>query len=953
MNSPSSQEFRFGPFRLLPERALLLRDGAPVRLGSRATEILVHLVRRAGQLVSKQAIMEAVWPDTTVVEANLSVHMSALRRALGDDEAVSPLIVTVSGRGYRFVATVEAVVDPGAVTGAEAPRSNLPVLLTRLIGRDQMLARLAAELADHPLLTVVGTGGVGKTSLALHAAERQIAGRRDGVWIADFGALDDPDLAAPSLAAVLGIELRSDNPVPALIRALADKDMLLLLDNCEHLLEATAQLANAIVQAAPGVAIIATSREPLAIPGERVLRLEPLDTPPEGELVGADRALSYASVQLLADRVRANDAAFELTDRDALAACLICRKLGGLPLAIEFASALIPIFGVAGLSSRLDDRLRLLSGGRHSILPRHRTLDAALDWSFQLLEPHEQSVLLELAIFSGGFSIEAAQAVIGRESESAEIGDILAQLVRKSLVSPDIRGTILRFRLLEPTRAFLLGRLERHSGRQRLQRQHAGYFADALHGRRHMAAAREDPGAFVPDIDNIRAALTWALSDTGDRALAIALCAGAVPIWFGLSLLSECSRRAHTLIAMMTEEERLSPNGSAIDLAIASTQIFLHGAAAENYADWTMRERAAADEGHYIERIRLLLGRWTYNIRHPDYAAAESLIEDMARINDRRPSPSPDASALSPLVEPAHLRATELWMRGTTRNHRGYFDQARACFERFLDAETDAMRTFWMAITGFDRRSDALGLLGMTKCLVGDVEAGLADVDAGIAAARTTGKALPICEALQWAGFSKLIMGEPLTVTKPLVAELLRTSKDHSLFSHFGVALCLKGSEALRSGHAQLAIELLTQGLIQLRDANYGPFDPYFEGVLAQAHVATGQARLARSRIEGFMQSRAALDCFCSAELLRQHAKLVVLTGEADKAEALLRAANDLAERQDAVPWKIRVVADLCALLRARERVDEADRLADHAAETIDDALRRRILLPVDGSRSL
>ena len=209
MNSPSSQEFRFGPFRLLPERALLLRDGAPVRLGSRATEILVHLVRRAGQLVSKQAIMEAVWPDTTVVEANLSVHMSALRRALGDDEAVSPLIVTVSGRGYRFVATVEAVVDPGAVTGAEAPRSNLPVLLTRLIGRDQMLARLAAELADHPLLTVVGTGGVGKTSLALHAAERQIAGRRDGVWIADFGALDDPDLAAPSLAAVLGLELRS------------------------------------------------------------------------------------------------------------------------------------------------------------------------------------------------------------------------------------------------------------------------------------------------------------------------------------------------------------------------------------------------------------------------------------------------------------------------------------------------------------------------------------------------------------------------------------------------------------------------------------------------------------------------------------------------------------------------------------------------------------------------
>lgn len=953
MTSPSPFEYRFSSFRLLPAQGVLLRDDGPVRLGSRATEILTLLVRRAGELVPKQDIMDAVWPDTTVVEANLSVHMSALRRALGDDEAGAPLIVTVSGRGYRFSGTVEAVTGEarGRVLTA-SPRNNLPVLLTRLIGRSDMVSLLDAHLSEHRLVTLVGTAGVGKTALALHTAERRIGQHADGVWMVDLASLSDAELVAPALATILGIELRSDNPVPALIRALAARDLLILFDNCEHVLEAVAQLANAILQSAPGVALVATSREPLAIPGERILRLEPLDTPPEGELVGADRAMTYASIQLLAERVRANDPSFELSDHDALAASLICRKLGGLPLAIEFASALIPVFGMAGLSSRLDDRLRLLSGGRHSVLPRHRTLDAALDWSFQLLEPHEQDILLELAVFSGGFTIEAAQAVTDGGDRPGQLADSLTQLVRKSLVTPDIRGTDLRFRLLEPTRAFLIGRLEQHAGRSQLQRRHAVYFASALHGGQAMPAARVDIGAFVADIDNIRAALTWAMSEAGDRTLAIALGAGAVPIWFGLSLLSECSRRAHALVAMMTEAERLSPNGAAIDLAIASTQIFLRGAAAENYADWTERENAARGDGNHIERVRLLIGRWTYNIRHPDYDVADALVADMAAINAGGPVGEPAASAaLAPLVEPDHMRATELWMHGTTLQHRGYFPEARRDFEQFLAAETEAMRTFWMAITGFDRRSDALGLLGMTKCLMGDVEAGLADVDRGIAEARTTTKALPVCEALQWAGFSKLIVSEPLSLLKPIVAELLSTSKDHSLFSHFGIALCLKGSVALRSGDPQSAADILMRGLEQLQEANYGPFDPYFEGVLAQALVATGEARIAKSRIETFMQSRTVLDCFCSADLIRQYAKTVSLTAEPDRAEALLYEACDLAVRQGAAPWQARAAADLASLLRARERVGEAETQERRVIKGIDEDMRRRLLVPVDGSR--
>jgi len=924
-----SYQMRFGPFCLLPDSGLLLRHDEPVRLGSRAAEILVLLVRNAGDLVTKADIIGKIWPDTIVVEANLSVHMSALRRALDDDSVSTPYIVTVPGRGYRFVAPVivesNGAPDPG--TDNDRP-SNLPLLMTRLIGRSDVIDSLRAKLPTQRLTTIVGTGGVGKTALALNVTERELNRWRDGVWIVDFAALTDATLVPSAVATVLGLEVRSSNPMPAIISALSEKQMLLLFDNCEHVIEAVATIAYGILQSARSVSILATSREPMTIPIETVLRLDPLGVPPEHELVGAREALHYSAIQLLCERARSVDGEFMLADDDALAASLICRKLGGVPLAIEFASALVPIFGLKGLSTRLDDRLRLLSDGHRNVLPRHRTLTAALDWSYQLLEEQDQRIFRQLAVFSGGFTIEAAAAVAGA-GEDTVVAEIIARLVRKSLVTPDLRNSRLRFRLLETTRAFAIEALDQAGEAAEANRRHAEYFARALHGTGEFAPASENHVPFVLELDNIRTALRWATSPEGDIAVALAIGAGALPIWFGLSLLTECGTRMNALMEGLDPTLRESPYGAAIDIAIQASEIFTIGARDTSYKDWTERQQSAMDRDQLLERVRLLLGRWTYNIRMPDYELADQQaceLEDLAQLTDIA---NPDDVPLAFLVDRAHLGATASWARGTTVHHIGDLAAARVYLEKFLVEETPAMRDFFMTITGFDRRSDVYGLLSIAKCLQGDVAEGLADAETAISEARSTKKALPICEALQWSCFAMLLMDQPVIALTPLVDEMLNTAKNHSLFSHYGVALCLKGCLAAASGRHESAVDRLKAGLSQLESAHYGPFDPFFVGVMATSLMTLGRISEARDSVSAFEQRRVTHNGFCGPEYSRRKALLSMLTGNLGAAEVELRAAREEAVRQGAQLWHLRAGSDLAAFYEGRLRTSEARQARD------------------------
>jgi predicted ATPase/DNA-binding winged helix-turn-helix (wHTH) protein len=462
---------RFGGYRFVVHSRELTADGAPVALGNRALDVLNVLVEARGDLVTKDELLSRVWPTTTVEENNLQFQISSLRKALGDDR---DLVRTVSGRGYRFVGevTVEgrrAAVE-GRATGVEARAEsiidhgrapalpNLPAPTSAIVGREPHLNDVAALVEANRLVTLVGAGGIGKTRMAIELALRLSPAFEDGVWIVELAGLSDPALVLPAIASAVGWP-DADVTLEGLAAAVGSKHMLLVLDNCEHVIDAAAGFAEALLHADARLQVIATSREPLRADGEWVYRVPSLDAPPEDQ-DGPDDVLRFSATKLFVERTRAADPSFQLDERVAAAASLICRRLDGIPLAIELAAARAAALGVEGLASRLNDRLSLLTDGRRTAPPRHQTLRATLDWSYELLTEAERVVMRRLAVFSGEFTLEAAIGVadIGEVSR-ADIVGCLAGLVAKSLVVADMGGPQSRYRLLETMRAYAMDKL--------------------------------------------------------------------------------------------------------------------------------------------------------------------------------------------------------------------------------------------------------------------------------------------------------------------------------------------------------------------------------------------------------------------------------------------------------------------------------------------------------------
>src|SRR5438874_3412520 len=429
------QAISFGPYRLLAAQRLLLEGDTPVRLGSRAFDTLAALVGRAGEVVGKEELIARVWPQTFVEDANLKIQVSALRRALGDGHAGRRFIVTVPGRGYNFVAAVSLEEPPRASlppTIAPAGVHNLPLAVTRMIGREETVTALISRLSRQRLVTILGPGGIGKTTLALAVAERMIESYEHGVWLVDLAPLGDPRLVPSAVATVLGLEIHTEDPLAGLVAGLRDKRMLLLLDNCEHVIEAAAGLAAAVLSGVPRVNILATSREPLGVAGEREHRLGPLGSPPSSSGLTAVEAAAFPAVQLFVERVTAIVEDFALTDANAQPVVEICRRLDGLPLAIEFAAPRVELLGVAALAASLDS-LPLLGAQRRTAMPRHRTMRAVVDWSYSLLSEDEQRFFRALGIFAGGFTVEAAAVVLDAVKMRIDAINSLADLVAKSL----------------------------------------------------------------------------------------------------------------------------------------------------------------------------------------------------------------------------------------------------------------------------------------------------------------------------------------------------------------------------------------------------------------------------------------------------------------------------------------------------------------------------------------
>jgi len=451
----SSAVLRFGPYVFHTRQRLILEGDRPLRMGGRALDILQVLVERAGSVVSKDELIAHVWPTSVVEEINLRVHIAALRRTLGDGQNGRCYIVNIPQRGYSFIAPVLCESDGMQVSieTVQQPRHNLPARITPVVGRDSIVGSLVRQLPVRRFMTLVGPAGIGKTTVALRVAELLLQHYRDGVWIVDLAAIDDPARLVDYLSQTLELDVGVD--------ALAPRHALLVLDNCEHELEPCRSLVEGLLVSAPRLSILVTSREPLRAAGETVQRLPALAVPPMSALQSVSEVMSYSAVQLFVGRARARQQGFALREQDLKAVREICRRLDGLPLAIELAAAQIDALALVGLRAQLDNCFQLLTQGRRTAVPRHQTLKAALDWSYQRLSPLEQTVLLGLAVFKTAFTLDAAIGVIScAVLRPISLVEVMERLVLKSLLSVEHSNGMTRYRFLNTTRAYALEKLE-------------------------------------------------------------------------------------------------------------------------------------------------------------------------------------------------------------------------------------------------------------------------------------------------------------------------------------------------------------------------------------------------------------------------------------------------------------------------------------------------------------
>ena len=405
---------------MFPAEREVERDGIPFPLSNRHIDLLIVLVEHAGEIVGHAELTSRVWRNLVVDSGSLRMHITGLRKALSDGEGGARYIETVRGRGYCFVAPVSRQdrphrADSAALSKSAAqPKLALPSVPGRMVGRDEAARAIAADLMAHRFLTVVGPGGIGKTTVAVAVAHAVLQDFPEAVYFVDLGAISDLGHVASTVASTLGITIQTEDALPSLRRSLRGTRMLLVLDNCEHVIAASAALAEQIFREAPEVHILATSREALRVDGEFTYLLPPLECPTPDPGLRADEAQAFSAIQLFMACAAASGSGFELTDESVSVVAGICSRLGGVALAIELAAGRVGAYGIEGIASLLDSSFGLDWRGRRTASPRQQTLHATLDWSHDLLSRNEQVVLRRVSVFVGTFTLEAARKLTAR-----------------------------------------------------------------------------------------------------------------------------------------------------------------------------------------------------------------------------------------------------------------------------------------------------------------------------------------------------------------------------------------------------------------------------------------------------------------------------------------------------------------------------------------------------------
>ncbi|WP_256823573.1 MULTISPECIES: winged helix-turn-helix domain-containing protein [unclassified Pseudomonas] len=888
MNDLSEQAVHFGPYRIHPRQRLVLEAGRPLRLGRRAVDILLILLEQAGNVVSKQELIARVWPKSVVEDGNLRVHMAALRKALGDGQAGQRYIVTVAQRGYSFVAPLS--IEPMTLPtdgSAQSQAHNLPLRSTRMIGRQALIDALVQQLPQQRFITLTGAGGIGKTTVALRVAELLIGHYRDGIRLLDLAPLSAPSMILPNLAALLDLTPDEHAPLLTLARSLHTRQLLLVIDNCEHLLDDIALISETLLRHAPNVHILATSREALRAEGEYVQRLEPLACPPATG--NRAQALGYPALQLLIERAMSHQDSFALSEAELPLAIDICQRLDGIPLAIELVAAQIERFGLQGLLVQMEDNFRLLTRGRRSALPRQQTLRATLDWSFDLLAPCEQICLRRLAVFRGGFSLASAAAVIaGEQIAPAEVLGSITQLVAKSLLNVEPGDDEMVYRLLDITRTYALEKLSVAAELDTTRERHAARCLALMEQARddwELTATQPWIDRYAPLREDIRAALDWGLGDQSTHLLGIRLTVSSMPLWQELSLLGEHGLYVGKALARLAQSPAPNPHlHMALQLALGSFSYHTQGGTPQTIDAFAYARRLAEANNDLSGQLRAVSGHMAVNLCCGNYrqALAQSLHFDQ----------------LGPQADPL-LDLSAQRLRVLAQHFAGHQALALQNAEQVIQrmAHSGHLNRFTHGFgVQYDQGVASLTILARILWLRGFPERAWRTANQALELALQINHGTSICYTLALAGVVIARYNGDAAATHSLQELLLQQAQKHSVQLFHTWARHYAGAAPTQ---AMPGLGLIADTLVTF---NAGAVDAAM-----------------------FERAKSGAAGWCTAEILRVRAE----HSDDIPAEALLLEALGLAHQQGALAWELRSATALARLWQRQDRRQAARELLD------------------------
>jgi predicted ATPase len=917
----------FGPYCLIPAERVLLRSGEAVEVGSRAFDVLIALVESAGEVVGRRELMLRAWPDVVVGDGSLRVAIGGLRKALRDGQDGMRYIANVAGRGYCFVAHIDrSIARPLASTPLPdvseprpVPKHKLPARLARMVGRNDSVETLSMLLTARRFVSVVGPGGMGKTTVAVSVAHALLDEFGHAVYFVDLGAVTDEILVPSAVAAALGVFGQTQDPLPGLVAFLAGRRLLLVLDNCEHVIDAAASLTECLHREAPRVHILTTSREALRVEGEHVHFLVPLSYPTAREDLTAAEALATPAVQLFMERAVASGYASELTDADAPTVAAICSRLDGIALAIELAGSRVGAYGLQGTADLLGNRFKLLWQGRRTAPPRHRTMAAMLDWSFNLLSDRDRRVLGRLSIFVGLFTLEAAQAVATDDQiDGMEVADAIASLINKSLIWVVPIDGVAHHRLLDPTRAYAAEKLAQTAEPNGAARQHARYYAQRLSSSagRGVAITTEDVAFATPYLGNIRAALEWSFSGAGEAAIGVTLAAAAAPLFYDLSLFVECLRWCELGLAALPDSDEGSATHLTLQAFLAASVMLTRGNSDEVRRAIEDALRLADARGDREYQTHLLVGLYIFLTRIGDFRGALALAQRIITNTQAIGSPGAIAEGESALGVAYHFIGDQIGAR-------------RHC-ERVL-MKADAAGTARVAFFGYDHEIRALIALARCYWLIGFPDRAAETARWAIDVATKRDHPVDLCIALIFTATVFLWRGD-LDEAEQLIRRLITQAARHSLGPYHAVGMALSGELSVARGNPAEGVALLRRALEVLQAEKHHALIPAFHVPLAEGLMNAGKVDEAAAVVDaGLVLSEAFGETLNVPELLRVRGEVWLQTTPADPvaAERAFQISLQQAKEQSTLGLELRSAMRLSRLWASQGKSSAAAKLLE------------------------